>query len=65
MATYDAADVSWTFTASVSWRYGIIYKDTGTASTSPLMWLLDWGTTQTVSTAYSLIWAATGIWTIT
>jgi hypothetical protein len=62
--SYDAAsdqvrldfdDPSWTFTASKTWRYGVLYIDTGGAdSTDPLIGLLTWDSNQTVSTAYTL-----------
>lgn len=51
----DVADVSWTFTGSKTWRYGVLYVDTGGAdSTDPLVALLTWDADQTVSTAYTL-----------
>ncbi len=51
----DFDDPSWTFSASRQWRYGIVYIDTGGAdSTDPTIAYLDWGTTQDVSTAYTL-----------
>jgi hypothetical protein len=72
--TYDTAtdqvrldwnDPSWTFTSSVTWRYGIAYIDTaGASSTDPLMLLLDWGSSQTVSGSYSVVLDATGIYAI-
>lgn len=62
--SYDAAsdqirldfdDPSWTFTASKTWRYGIIYIDTaGADSTDPVIAWLDWGADQTVNTPYTL-----------
>ncbi len=52
---FDCDDVSWTFTASRTWRYGIVYEETGGAdSTDPLVALLTWDSNQTVSTAYTL-----------
>ena len=45
----DAADPSWTLTTSISFRYAIIYKDTGVASTSVILCSIDFGSTQTVS----------------
>lgn len=39
----DAADVSWP-SSTITARYGIIRKDTGTASTSPLIVLIDFET---------------------
>lgn len=51
----DCDDPSWTFTATRTWRYGVIYIDTGGAdSTDPLIGLLTWDSNQTVSTAYTL-----------
>lgn len=57
----DSADPSWTFSANVTWRYGIAYIDTaGAATTDPLMLLLDWGTSQTVSGVYTVTVDPTG-----
>jgi hypothetical protein len=51
----DSADPSWTFSGSVTWRYGVAYIDTaGASTTDPLMLLLDWATSQTVSGVYSI-----------
>lgn len=36
----DSADPQWT-TATFSARYGVVYRDSGTAATSPLFWLLE------------------------
>lgn len=59
---WDANDVTWTFTASKTWRYGVIYIDTaGASSTDPLYALLTWDSDQSVSTAYTLVWDAAGI----
>ncbi len=59
---FDAADVPWTFSASKTWRYGVIYIDTaGASSTDPLYALLTWDSDQTVSTAYTLQWDSAGI----
>lgn len=38
----DASDTSWT-TATITARGAVIYKDTGTASTSPLICYIDFG----------------------
>lgn len=56
----DAGNPSWTFTASKSFQYVIFYKDTGTASTSSLIWYVDLNAT-TVSGAYELQFDAAGI----
>ncbi|MDQ5822053.1 MAG: hypothetical protein M3540_11490 [Actinomycetota bacterium] len=52
---FDFADVTWTFTASKTWRIGVVYIDTaGAASTDPIVAWLTWDSDQTVSTAYTL-----------
>lgn len=43
-----AADAQWT-TATFTARYAVYYKSTGTASTSPLIGYLDFGSDQTVT----------------
>lgn len=59
---FDAADVTWAFTASKTWRYGVIYIDTAGASTAdPLYALLTWDSDQVVSTSYTLQWDPAGI----
>jgi hypothetical protein len=58
---YDADDEAWT-TVTFTTRHGIFFKDTGTSSTSPLMWWCDFGGDQTVSGAnFTIQNAATGI----
>lgn len=43
-STFDnTANVTWTFTGTGTVRYVIIYKDTGTPSTSPLLYYDDLG----------------------
>lgn len=62
--TFDAADSSWT-TVTFTTRYGVVYKDTGVSTTSPLMFLEDWGADQTVSAAnFTIQWNANGIATV-
>lgn len=58
---FDATDVSFT-SATITARYAIIYKSTGTASTSPLILYLDFSTDQ-ISTAgtFTIAFAAEGI----
>lgn len=59
---FDAADVTWTFSASKTWRYGVGYIDTaGASTTDPLYFLLTYDSDQTVSTAYTIQWDAAGI----
>ena len=61
VATFDAADVTWT-TATFTARYAILYKDTGTPSTSPLIAQFDFGSDQSPSGVdFTLVWNANGI----
>lgn len=57
----DAADTSWT-TSTITARYGVLYKSTGTSSTSPLIALIDFGSDQISSAGTFLVqWNASGI----
>lgn len=63
--TFDAADVSWT-SSTVTARYAVIYKSTGTASTSPLIGYVDFGSNQSSSSGtFSIAWNASGIFATT
>lgn len=57
----DADDITWggvTLTA----RYGIVYRSTGTASTSLLLGYIDFGADQSVSAAdFKITWDAVGV----
>lgn len=54
-----AATSSWT-NATFTCRYAVIYKDTGSSATSPLMGYVDMGADNTISTGtFSLVWDAT------
>lgn len=56
---------AWT-SASFTARYAVIWKDTGTDSTSPLMAYVDFGAAETVSSGtFTITWDATGIMKIT
>jgi hypothetical protein len=55
----DATDAQWTG-ASFTSRYGIVYKSTGVASTSPLLGYVDFGGDETVSSGtFTIVWDAT------
>ena len=61
----DADDAVWA-TSSLTARYAILYKSTGTASTSPLLGYVDFGGDQTTSAAdFTIQWDATGVLKIT
>lgn len=57
----DAADTSWS-NVSFTARYAVIYKSTGTASTSVLLGYVDFGGDETVSSGtFTITWDAEGI----
>ena len=58
---YDADDEAWT-NVTFTMRHAIFFKDTGTSTTSPLLWWVDAGANQTVSGAnFSIVNSANGI----
>lgn len=64
----DAADVSWTGLGALSPAtpsHAIIWKDTGTPSTSGLLCYIELGTTATNGSNYSIAFNAGGIFTLT
>lgn len=62
----DATDTTWTITSSLTFRYAVIYKSTGTASTSPLIALIDFGVDKNIDNeVLTLTWAAEGILNLT
>src|SRR3990167_11065378 len=55
---FDAADTSWT-TSTITARYAVIYKSTGTASTSALIALIDFGSNKTSDAGtFQITWNA-------
>lgn len=62
-ATFDAADVtSFTATTIADAQYAVFYRSTGTASTSPLLFLYDNGTPAASSSAtFSLLFNSAGV----
>lgn len=61
----DAADSTWT-SSTITARYAALYKDTGTASTSPLIGYVDFGADQSSSAGpFTITWDAAGIATFT
>ena len=68
--TIDADDVSWTNATLVSDnapRYGVLYYDTGTSSTSPLIGYIDFGDSTYAPNGgtLSIAWNSAGIATVT
>lgn len=65
LAKFDADDVSWTISSALSTRYAVLYKSTGTASTSPLIGYIDLGATTSLSAGtLTFVWSASGVLTI-
>lgn len=57
-AYFDADDLTWT-ALTKTFRYAVIRKNTGTASTSPVIALIDFGTNQSPSAIdFTLQWPA-------
>lgn len=57
----DAADPSWA-SSTISGTHAVVYKSTGTSSTSPLMSLIDFGgTVSTTSGTFLVTFDATGV----
>jgi hypothetical protein len=58
---FDADDVTWS-TSTITARYAVVYKDTGTPATSPILNIIDFGSNQ-VSTAgdFTIQWGTEGI----
>jgi hypothetical protein len=65
LGTIDGADITWTFTASKTFRYAVMRKDSGVDSTSPLICYVDFGADITVAVPFTLQWNASGIVDIT
>lgn len=64
--TLDAADVTWSAATFTGARYAVLRSDTGTASTSPVILWVDFGADQAPGgTDFTVVWAATGIITLT
>lgn len=65
-AEFDAADADWGASTSIGpCRYAIIYKSTGTASTSPLIGYVNFGQDeQSSSGTFKITWAAEGVFKI-
>lgn len=61
---FDAADVTWSGLDVGTPAYAIIYKDTGTPSTSPLIAMVELGVASN-GQDYTIQWAAEGIINLT
>jgi hypothetical protein len=62
---FDAADIEWT-AATFTARYAVIYKNTGTSSTSPLIAYIDFGENVTVTSGtFKITLGAEGVFKVT
>jgi hypothetical protein len=50
---------SWTFTGTKAFRYAVVYKDTGTTTTSPLMCWEDLGAQSITDSTFTITWDTT------
>lgn len=61
----DAADTTWA-SSTITARYAIVYASTGTASTSPLIGYVDFGSDQSSTNGnFTITWDSTGIVRVT
>jgi hypothetical protein len=62
---FDAADTVWS-ASTITARRAVVYVDTGTASTSPLIMYVDFGADlASTAAAFTITWAAAGLFTVT
>lgn len=58
---FDAADLTWS-SSTITARYAVIYKDTETPGTSPIICVVDFGEDKVSSAGdFTIQWAAEGI----
>jgi hypothetical protein len=61
----DAADTTWG-SSTITARYAVVYASTGTASTSPLIGYVDFGSDQSSTNGnFTITWDSTGIVRVT
>lgn len=67
LAYFDAADTTWAAGATITARYAVVYKSTGTASTSPLLFYIDFGVDRSVVSGetFYIQWPTTGLFKLT
>ena len=57
----DASDVTWS-SSTITARYYVIYKDTGTAGTSPIAFIGDFGSNKSSSSGdFTIQWDSEGV----
>ena len=62
---YDAVDISNASTTITSYRYLVVYKSTGTSTTSRLVCLIDFGSDQAIDNGtLEVVWATGGVFNL-
>lgn len=62
---FDADDTSWS-SSTITARLAVVYKSTGTGSTSPLILYMDFGAdVSTTNGTFQITWDSAGLWTAT
>ncbi len=65
LAKFDADDVSWTISSAFAARYFVLYKDTGSGATSPIIGYIDPGALYSLANGtVTITWNASGVITI-
>lgn len=65
LAYFDAADVTWS-TSTITARYALIWKNTGTNTQSPLVGYVDFGSDKTSDNGnFVITWSSAGILKLT
>ena len=65
VTTFDAADVTWASSTISNARYAVLYKSTGTDSTSPLVAYWDFGSNQSSNNGdFTIQWNGSGIFAL-
>lgn len=60
---FDADDTVWS-ASTITARYAVIYRDTGTAATSPLIGYVDFGAdVSSTADAFTITWDSAGVFT--
>lgn len=63
-ATFDATDATWP-ASTITARYAVVYKDTGLTTTSPVLFLYDFGADKSSSGGtFTVAWHASGLATL-
>lgn len=61
LAYFDADDATWA-TSTITARYGVIYKNSGSAATSPLIAVIDFATDKSSDgSTFTINWSVNGI----